>query len=48
MLLEHLIRQCGDDLSRENIIKQAKSLKDVVLPTVLPGIKINTSRDKTT
>jgi len=43
MLLEHLIRQCGDDLSRENIIKQAKSLKDVVLPTVLPGIKINTS-----
>jgi branched-chain amino acid transport system substrate-binding protein len=43
MLLEHLIRQCGNDLSRENIIKQAKSLKDVVLPTVLPGIKINTS-----
>jgi len=43
MLLEHLIRQCGNDLSRENVIKQAKSLKDVVLPTVLPGIKINTS-----
>jgi ABC-type branched-subunit amino acid transport system substrate-binding protein len=43
MLLEHLIRQCGNDLSRENIIKQARSLKDVVLPTVLPGIKINTS-----
>ncbi len=43
MLLEHLIRQCGNDLSRENIIKQAKRLKDVVLPTVLPGIKINTS-----
>ncbi|HEX7907582.1 MAG TPA: ABC transporter substrate-binding protein [Paraburkholderia sp.] len=43
MLLEHIIKQCGDDLSRENILKQAKSLKDVVLPTVLPGIKINTS-----
>lgn len=43
MLLEHLIRQCGNDLSRENIIKQARALKDVVLPTVLPGIKINTS-----
>ncbi len=43
MLLEHLVRQCGNDLSRENIIKQAKSLKDVVLPTVLPGIRINTS-----
>jgi branched-chain amino acid transport system substrate-binding protein len=43
MLLEHLIKQCGNDLSRENIIKQAKNLRDVVLPTVLPGIKINTS-----
>jgi branched-chain amino acid transport system substrate-binding protein len=43
MLLEHLIKQCGNDLSRENIIKQAKNLKDVILPTVLPGIRINTS-----
>jgi branched-chain amino acid transport system substrate-binding protein len=43
MLLEQLIKQCGDDLSRENIIKQARSFKDVVLPTVQPGIKVNTS-----
>ncbi len=43
MLLEQLIKQCGNDLSRENIIRQAKSFRDVVLPTVLPGIKINTS-----
>jgi branched-chain amino acid transport system substrate-binding protein len=43
MLLEHLIQQCGNDLSRENIIKQAKNLRDIVLPTVLPGIRINTS-----
>ena len=43
MLLEHLLKQCGDDLSRENIVKQAKNLKDVVLSTTLPGIKINTS-----
>lgn len=43
MLLEHLIKQCGDDLSRENIIKQAKSLKNVALPMLLPGISINTS-----
>ncbi len=42
-LLEQLIRQCGDDLSRENIIKQARSFKDVALPTVQPGIKVNTS-----
>jgi ABC-type branched-subunit amino acid transport system substrate-binding protein len=43
MLLEQIIKQCGNDLSRDNIIKQARSLRDVVLPTVLPGIKINTS-----
>jgi len=43
MLLEQLIKQCGDDLSRENIIKQARSFHDLVLPTVLPGIKISTS-----
>ena len=43
MLLEQLIKQCGDDLSRENIVKQARSFHDLVLPTVLPGIKINTS-----
>ena len=43
MLLERLIRQCGDNLSRENIIRQARNFHDVVLPTVQPGIRINTS-----
>ncbi len=43
MVLEQVLKQCGDDLSRENILKQAKSLKDVALPTAMPGIKINTS-----
>jgi branched-chain amino acid transport system substrate-binding protein len=43
MVLEQILKQCGDDLSRANISKQAKSLKDFVLPTALPGIKINTS-----
>ncbi|MGV7216667.1 ABC transporter substrate-binding protein [Bradyrhizobium sp. UFLA05-112] len=43
MVLEQILKQCGDDLSRENIIKQAKSLKNLVLPTALPGIHINTS-----
>ena len=43
MLLEQLIKQCGNDLSRENIIKQARSFHDIVLPTVQPGIRINTS-----
>jgi hypothetical protein len=43
MLLEQLLRQCGDDLSRDNIIRQARSLRNVALPTLLPGITINTS-----
>ena len=43
MVLDQILRQCGDDLSRDNIIKQAKSLKDLVLATALPGVRINTS-----
>jgi hypothetical protein len=42
-LLEQLLKQCGDDLSRENIIKQARNFKDIVLPMVQPGIKVNTT-----
>jgi branched-chain amino acid transport system substrate-binding protein len=43
MVLEQIIKQCGDDLSRENVMKQAKSLKSLALPTALPGVRINTS-----
>ena len=39
-------RQCGDNLTRENVMKQAASLKDLKLPMLLPGIKINTSADR--
>ena len=38
-----VLEQCGADLSRENIMKQAANLKDLELPLLLPGIKINTS-----
>ena len=38
-----VLKRCGDDVSRENIMKQASNLKDVELPLFLPGIKINTS-----
>ncbi len=37
-----VLNNCGDDPSRDNIIKQAKSLKDLALPMLLPGIKIHT------
>ena len=38
-----VLKQCGNDLSRANIMKQAANLKDLALPMLLPGIKINTS-----
>jgi len=41
--LEVLLRQCGDDLTRENVMRQAANLRDVRLPMMLPGILINTS-----
>jgi len=41
--LVHVLKQCGNDLSRENIMRQAASMKDLALPMLLPGIKINTS-----
>jgi branched-chain amino acid transport system substrate-binding protein len=36
------LKQCGNDLSRENVMRQAASLKNLELPMLLPGIKINT------
>jgi ABC-type branched-subunit amino acid transport system substrate-binding protein len=39
----HVLRKCGDDLSRANIMKQAASIKSLELEGLLPGITINTS-----
>jgi branched-chain amino acid transport system substrate-binding protein len=41
--LEQVLRQCGDNLTRENIMKQAASLKNFRLGLLLPGSLINTS-----
>jgi branched-chain amino acid transport system substrate-binding protein len=38
-----VLKQCGNDLSRENIKKQAESLKNFKQPLLLPGITMNTS-----
>src|SRR3989440_5545599 len=38
-----VIEMCGDNLTRENVMKQAASLKDFAPDTLLPGVKINTS-----
>jgi ABC-type branched-subunit amino acid transport system substrate-binding protein len=40
-----VLEQCGDDLSRENILREALAIKDLELPMLLPGVKINTSPD---
>jgi hypothetical protein len=37
------LKQCGDNLTRENIMKQAANIKDFRPEMLLPGIKINTS-----
>ncbi len=41
--LVYVLKNCGDDLTRENIMKQAASIKDLQLGGLLPGIKVNTS-----
>jgi branched-chain amino acid transport system substrate-binding protein len=41
--LVQVLKQCGDDLTRENVMKQAASLKDFRTEVLLPGIMIKTS-----
>jgi hypothetical protein len=42
-LMEQVLIQAGDDLTRANIMKQAASVKDFRVPGLLPGINANTS-----
>src|SRR5262249_26872327 len=43
MLTEKILRNSGNDLSRENVMKQATTLRDVELPLLLPGIRVSYS-----
>ncbi len=43
LTLLQVLKQCDNDLSRQNIMRQAANLRDLELPSQLPGIKINTS-----
>jgi branched-chain amino acid transport system substrate-binding protein len=43
--LVQVLKQCGDDLTRDNVIKQAANLRDLHLDMLLPGISINTGPD---
>jgi len=40
--LIQILTQCGDDLTRENVMRQAENLHDFAFPLLLPGIKLNT------
>jgi branched-chain amino acid transport system substrate-binding protein len=42
-MIAHVLSACGDNLARENILKQATNLKDVKAPMVLPGIAFSNS-----
>lgn len=42
-VMVQVLKQCGDDMSRANIMKQAANLKDFECDMLLPGIKVNTS-----
>jgi branched-chain amino acid transport system substrate-binding protein len=42
-LLWKVLEQCGGDFSRENVMKQATNVKNLEVPVLLPGIKVNTS-----
>ena len=45
IVLVQVLKQCGDDFSRENILHQATNIKDFELPTLLPGMHVNISPD---
>ena len=43
--MAEVLKMCGDNLTRENVMKQAASLHNLKLPLLLPGITLNTSAD---
>jgi branched-chain amino acid transport system substrate-binding protein len=40
-----LLKQCGDNLTRENVLEQAAHMNNVTVPMLLPGISVNTAPD---
>jgi len=41
--LMQVLKQCADDLTRANIMKQVANIHDLALPMLLPGVQVNTS-----
>jgi hypothetical protein len=46
--LVHALQECGDDLSRENVMKQATSISNLELDMLLPGIRLNNTANNYT
>ena len=44
-VMTHVLKQCSDNLTRENVMKQAASMKDLTFPMLLPGVTVNTGPD---
>jgi hypothetical protein len=44
--MAYVLKRCGNELTRENALKQATSIQNLELPMLLPGIRINTSSDR--
>jgi branched-chain amino acid transport system substrate-binding protein len=42
-LMVHVLKQCGDDLTRENVLKQATNIKDFQADLALPGMSTSTT-----
>ncbi|NOJ43603.1 ABC transporter substrate-binding protein [Bradyrhizobium australiense] len=42
-MIEEVLRRCGNDLTRENLLRQATNVRDLQLPMFLPGVKVNIS-----
>jgi len=42
-IMVHVLKQAGDNLTRENLMKQAANIKDFQVPMVLPGVLANTT-----
>ena len=42
-MMVHVLTRCGDELTRENVMAQATSMRNLEVPMLQPGIKVNTS-----
>jgi len=44
-IIVHILRNCGDNLTRENVLKQATNIRSVAFPMLLPGVTVSVTPD---